>query len=174
MGIKDKSRIVHYSFHAKSLDDGDYIIDCEEVLAKAKAQGIICNYDDGRNRDPWFEGTPGKEIRALRDFFLNAKRDYYGEEEPQHMTIPKKGSRVIRFDDKDYRYVVKRYLEGLRVTVQEAIAQPGRVLQFSWPEGHELRPSDVLRGIEDALKQGWNPSQKGPVFRLPEPTDDSV
>ncbi len=48
------------------------LLDCEKVLAKAKAAGIVLNYDDGRDRDPWFEAPPGPEARALRDQFLAA------------------------------------------------------------------------------------------------------
>lgn len=73
MGVKDKTRIVHYNFAAKG-DEGDFIMNCDAILKKAFKDGIITNFDDGRNRDPWFEGHPGKAIRVLRDLFRNAER----------------------------------------------------------------------------------------------------
>lgn len=62
-----KTRTVMYAFFGD-----DVRFDCEKVLAHAKAQGIVTNYDDGRDRDPWFEAPPGPETRALRDKFLSA------------------------------------------------------------------------------------------------------
>lgn len=76
-----KSRAVHYSFCSlrtnpskRYCDDEDFAFDVEERLAKAKSDGIITNYDDGRNRCPWFEGPPGKAIRALKLEFDNKYR----------------------------------------------------------------------------------------------------
>lgn len=66
-----KSRSVLYCF----VDNAEHtrnLLNCEEVLAKAKSEGYIVNYDDGRDRDPWFEAYPGKQTRALRDRFLKA------------------------------------------------------------------------------------------------------
>jgi hypothetical protein len=39
----------------------------EKILEPAKRAGIITQYDTGRGRLVWFEGTPGPEIRALRE-----------------------------------------------------------------------------------------------------------
>ena len=62
-----KTRTVIYIFFGEGA-----LLYCEKVLAHAKSQGIITNYDDGRDRDPWFEAPPGPEARALRDKFLDA------------------------------------------------------------------------------------------------------
>jgi len=71
-----KTRVVFYSFcclnknpSKRYCDDEDFAFDVEKRLAKAKKDGIITNYDDGRNRCPWFEGPPGKELRALKAEF---------------------------------------------------------------------------------------------------------
>jgi hypothetical protein len=64
-----KSRCVSYKFYRK---DELHNFNCEEVLAKTKAAGIIIEYDDGRDRDPWFNAVPGAQARSLRDVFLNA------------------------------------------------------------------------------------------------------
>jgi hypothetical protein len=44
-----KSRVITYHF------EGESFLDCEKILAKAKKDNIITNYDDGRDNDPWFE-----------------------------------------------------------------------------------------------------------------------
>lgn len=72
-----KTRVVFYSFcnyPNEFCADNDFDFDVEKRLAKAKKDGIITNYDDGRNRCPWFEGPPGKDIRALRDEFTKADK----------------------------------------------------------------------------------------------------
>ena len=45
---------------------------CEKVLANAKAQGIIVEYDDGRDRDPWFNAFPGPDAEKLCQVFIAA------------------------------------------------------------------------------------------------------
>ncbi len=65
-----KTRVVLYSFPG----DTDFAFDVEARLACAKRDGIIVNYDDGRDRCPWFEGSPGARLRALRDEFRHALR----------------------------------------------------------------------------------------------------
>lgn len=45
---------------------------CEEVLANAKAKGLIIEYDDGRDRDPWFNYFRGVDVSELKDIFLEA------------------------------------------------------------------------------------------------------
>lgn len=70
---RTKIRTVNYCFFGPGVNETrGALLDCEKVLAHAKAQGIITNYDDGRDRDPWFEAPPGPEARALRDKFLAA------------------------------------------------------------------------------------------------------
>lgn len=68
-----RSRSVIYAFFGDGVNETrGALLDCEKVLAKAKASGVILNYDDGRDRDPWFEAPPGPRARALRDVFLAA------------------------------------------------------------------------------------------------------
>ena len=69
----NRCRAVLYVFFGEGVNETrGALLDCEKVLAKAKADGLILNYDDGRDRDPWFEAQPGPEARALRDVFLKA------------------------------------------------------------------------------------------------------
>jgi hypothetical protein len=86
------------------------------------------------------------------------------------MTIPRKGSRTLDIDGRKFRFMVKPVRdEDLSVTVQEDVEQPGRVMQFHWPEGHSVYPSDVAETVRDALKNGWDPSAKGSAFRWGNP-----
>lgn len=54
-------------------------LDCEAVLSSAKAKGLIIEYDDGRDRDPWFNYVRGVDVSELKEIFLEAgytiKRD---------------------------------------------------------------------------------------------------
>jgi hypothetical protein len=61
---QSRSRGVGYAFEAE-----EFSFDVEKRLAKAKADGVITEYDDGRGRNPWFNGPPGPALRALRDEF---------------------------------------------------------------------------------------------------------
>ena len=66
-----RARVVMYAF-GEGVNEASGMLDCECVLASAKAAGVIINYDDGRDRDPWFEGPPGASMRGLRDQFIAA------------------------------------------------------------------------------------------------------
>ena len=66
-----KTRVVTYVF--ENTEEGfSFPFDVEKRLQKAAAAGTITNWDDGRNKSPWFEGPPGAPIRALRDEFVTA------------------------------------------------------------------------------------------------------
>lgn len=56
-----KTRVIRYAF------EGDFTENVDLVLRKALADGIITQYDDGRNHWPWFCAKAGPETRALRD-----------------------------------------------------------------------------------------------------------
>lgn len=93
------------------------------------------------------------------------------------MTIPRKKSRPIEVDGRKFRFLIKPARargEDLSVTVQEEAVQPGRVLQFTWPEGCSIFPEDVKVAIRDGLKLGWAPSAKGPAFRFGHPKASTV
>lgn len=63
-----RTRGVGYSFPGEE----SFGFDVEARLAKALKDGVITEYDDGRNQSPWFNGRPGPELRALRDEFRRA------------------------------------------------------------------------------------------------------
>jgi len=84
------------------------------------------------------------------------------------MTLPRKGTRTLDVDGRQFRYVVNKVKdEKLSVTVEDA-TQPGCVFNYTWPEGHSVYPSDVKVNVQAALKAGWKPENKGPAFRLSE------
>ncbi len=46
--------------------DGEFLeSEAERVLEKARAQGLIFEYDTGRGQLMWFSGRPGRPLRAL-------------------------------------------------------------------------------------------------------------
>lgn len=105
------------------------------------------------------------------------------------MTLPRKGSRLIDVDGRQFRFVVNRvkgpaftvvkkdvapsrvfnFTKGpsLSVTVEDATS-PGCVFNYTWPDGCSVLPNDVRENIRAALKQGWSPRSKGPAFRISE------
>lgn len=50
----------------------DSRLDCEKMLAQAKKDGLIFNYDDGRDRNPWFNYYRGTNVSSLVETFLKA------------------------------------------------------------------------------------------------------
>lgn len=64
-----RTRVVLYCFEGGSNNTTFHV---ESRLGKAFEAGIITEWDDGRDENPWFEGPPGARIRALRDEFVSA------------------------------------------------------------------------------------------------------
>jgi hypothetical protein len=91
------------------------------------------------------------------------------------MAIPRKGSRVLDVDGRQFRYLVKNPGFGeLTVTVQEDIRPSGRVMQFGWPDGHPVVPSDVEYVVRASLAHGWDPTKSGPAFRGGHPKASTI
>ena len=62
-----RSRGVHYYFEAPRDEDVEFMeSDMEALLKKACEAGTITQFDTGRGRIVWFEGTPGAALRELR------------------------------------------------------------------------------------------------------------
>lgn len=61
--MPSKSRVVQYRFR------GPIAFDIDKRLRRAERDGVITTWDDGRGNDPWFEGPPGADLRALRAEF---------------------------------------------------------------------------------------------------------
>jgi hypothetical protein len=88
------------------------------------------------------------------------------------MAIPKKGSRCIVVDAVRYLWLVERpdqKLMGFAVHQEDA----GRTtLLMSVDEEREdywntiVTPAIVARGIRQALKNGWRPSEMGSAFKM--------
>lgn len=66
---RSKCRSVLYGWRSPDGAAGDLFAEggMERKLARAKAAGIVSEYDTGRGRLVWFEGCPGAALRALRD-----------------------------------------------------------------------------------------------------------
>lgn len=81
------------------------------------------------------------------------------------MTLPRKGTRLLDVDGRQFRFIVNK-VKGpeLSVTVEDA-SSPGRVFNFTWPEGHSVLPEDVRINVRAALVAGWDPSATGGAFR---------
>lgn len=92
------------------------------------------------------------------------------------MAIPRKNSRKIEVDGKNFRFLMKTAPGGKSVelpdgtyqdqaetvtTVQEDVERPGNVLQFRSPYGVPVAPTDVADAIRKGIKMGWVPSKRG-------------
>jgi hypothetical protein len=64
------SRIIGYAYEA--LSDADRVDETpvERVLDKALKQGVVTQFDTGRGLGVWFNGKPGKALRAVRSQVL--------------------------------------------------------------------------------------------------------
>lgn len=84
------------------------------------------------------------------------------------MAIAKKGTRSIRVDDVEYRWVVQPDDEpGLGIVV-ECTENPGQRIIIWVDHGNIISPWLVRKAILYALEKGWQPKQKGKelVFRF--------
>lgn len=91
------------------------------------------------------------------------------------MSIPRKGSKSIQVDNKSYIYLVKQInlpdhkdQKASRLVIQEDVQNPGRVLRASFFYGVQITPTLVKDLIQEGIKLGWNPSDRGGAFDLPE------
>lgn len=85
------------------------------------------------------------------------------------MGIPRKGGRkLVLSGGRKFIYMIREaQLEEEKValiTVQEDIDRPGRCMQFKYPLGNEMVPSIVALVVNEALENGWNPSERGSAF----------
>jgi hypothetical protein len=63
---RSATRVITYSFQAtegKSYPEAPL----EAILTEARLQGYVTQFDTGRGHGVWFNGRPGKKLRALRD-----------------------------------------------------------------------------------------------------------
>ncbi|MEG4117182.1 hypothetical protein QUA43_06740 [Microcoleus sp. N9_B4] len=84
------------------------------------------------------------------------------------MALAKKGTRLIKVNDVEYRWVVHPDDEPGMAIVVECADNPGQRM-ITWVEyGNIISPWLVRRAILHALDRGWYPQQKGAeiVFRL--------
>ena len=88
------------------------------------------------------------------------------------MGIPRKRSRKLELTGgRKFIFLVKETTMGedldqkeLSITVQEDAKKPGRCLQFKYPYGVEVTPSCVALIVNEALSNGWDPTERGGVF----------
>jgi hypothetical protein len=77
------------------------------------------------------------------------------------MALAKKGTRLIRVDEVEYRWVVQPDDEPGMGIVVECADHPGQRM-ITWVEhGNIISPWLVRKAILHALDRGWNPRQRG-------------
>ncbi|BAY62837.1 hypothetical protein NIES22_29130 [Calothrix brevissima NIES-22] len=84
------------------------------------------------------------------------------------MGLAKKGTRLIKVNDVNYRWVVQPDDEPGMAIVVECAENPGQRM-ITWVEhGNIISPWLVRKAILHALDQSWHPKRKGQqiVFRL--------
>lgn len=89
------------------------------------------------------------------------------------MGIPKKGSRLVAVDGKQYRFLVKEVnvpdhpdQKELSIVVQEDVERPGNVLRFRHDYGVPIILAEIPFYVRKGLKQGWDPAKRGAAFEL--------
>jgi hypothetical protein len=94
--------------------------------------------------------------------------------------MPRKGSRSLEVDGRKFRYAVRDGQQTFGperddsgdpkeghervVTVQEDAERPGRVMQTKFGPETEVSPELVRIAVRDALRAGWDPSERGSAF----------
>jgi hypothetical protein len=58
---RDRSRVIGVRFEG-TFDESV----AEKLLVKAKAAGVVTEFDTGRGSVVWFNGSPGREFRELK------------------------------------------------------------------------------------------------------------
>lgn len=106
------------------------------------------------------------------------------------MSLVRKGSRLITVNGVVYRWRIRRkptYSQGIAETpltfAVEHADMPGAPLVVQTVHNHPgnwmgapaaaTRPADVEAAIRAALRQGWQPALRGPVFHLDINSDGS-
>lgn len=59
---RSRSRTIGYEF-----EGGFDETAVEKILIRAKEEGVVTQFDTGRGRVVWFNGSPGKALREVRD-----------------------------------------------------------------------------------------------------------
>lgn len=94
------------------------------------------------------------------------------------MALPKKNSRTINVEGKDYRYAIKvsanpnnEFNKENVLYVHEDVKGPGNLLvvwldskQVSYTAGIGVGPGAVKQIIEQSIIHGWEPSKKSVPF----------
>ena len=88
------------------------------------------------------------------------------------MGIPRKRSRRLELPGgRKFIYLVKETTiednldqKELTVTVQADTEKPGRCLQFKYSFGAEVTPSMMALIVNEALSNGWDPTERGGAF----------
>jgi hypothetical protein len=80
------------------------------------------------------------------------------------MALAKKGTRLIKIDGVEYRWIVQPDDEpGLGIVV-ELSENPGQRMMTWIDRGNIISPRLVRKAILYALKQGWHPEEKGTII----------
>lgn len=95
------------------------------------------------------------------------------------MGIPRKGSRTVEVDGKNYIFIVRvmekhkglhdptgRHVDTIDVTVQEDVESPGNVLQAMYTAWSAISPNVIADMVRRGIQQGWDPSARGAAVRI--------
>jgi hypothetical protein len=82
------------------------------------------------------------------------------------MALPKKGSRLIKVDGIEYRWIVTPDDVGLGIMVELA-ENPGQRMGAGFEYGNIISPWLVRKAILHALENGWHPELQGPIVGFP-------
>jgi hypothetical protein len=104
--------------------------------------------------------------------------------QPSTVTIPNRGSRIIRVDGSEYRWRIRRKPTYSQIVFQGTLTiavectEPGSscVLLIDAgttrpdacidPSDMSITPGMIAEWIRQALQSGWIPTQAGPAFKL--------
>lgn len=87
------------------------------------------------------------------------------------MSLPKKNTRTVSVDDKEYRFIIKTNHQEPMLIVQEDCKEPGAPMSIKLDHvsilggrNFGIGPGDVKQIIQKVIIAGWEPSKKGAAF----------
>ncbi len=90
------------------------------------------------------------------------------------MSIPRKGSRKLVLEGKAFLFLVKQITipdhadqKAARIVIQRDVEKPGRVLRGAFFFGVAFTPAYVKELIQEGMRLGWDPDERGAAFDLP-------
>lgn len=83
------------------------------------------------------------------------------------MAFPKKGTKIIHVDGKEYRYKQSKYDEYYKYTLYvQANEHPKSLMCLTVSHEVYLSQYRIASAIQQAVKAGWKPDSNGNLFHL--------